>query len=120
MAAGNRQRSIDSYDSENIMSEQRNLGMTQRNEELQPIGSDVMSAEDYRGLSAAVDAGFKKFAKRIGLHPSEVGYMPARNPEGFKKWGYYQDDTDPCPPAPKSNKTAGYKMRFSFGKGHKV
>jgi hypothetical protein len=66
------------------MSEQRNLGMTQRNEELQPIGYDVMSAEDYRGLSAAVDAGFKKFAKRIGLEPHEVGYMPARNPEGYR------------------------------------
>ena len=99
------------------MSEQRNLGMTQRNEELQPIGYDVMSAEDLRGIAAEVDAGFKKFAKRIGLHPSEVGYMPARNPMGFK---YYQDNPHLCPPTPKDNTAPDKPSRqgksFNYGK----
>ncbi len=43
-----------------------------------------MSKEEMHGLSADVDRGFKAFAKRIGLEPHEVGYMPARNPEGYR------------------------------------
>jgi len=70
------------------MSEQRNLGMTkQGNPDMQPVEPMGLSKEEMHGLSADVDRGFKAFAKRIGLDPSEVGYMPARNPMGYK---YYQ------------------------------
>ena len=57
------------------------------NDQLQPISDEVVSADDIRGLQAEFDIAFKRFAKRIGLHPSEVGYVPARNPMGYK---YYQ------------------------------
>ena len=67
------------------MSEQRNLGMTkQGNPDMQPVEPMGLSKEEMHGLSADVDRGFKAFAKRIGLDPSEVGYMPARNPEGYR------------------------------------
>jgi hypothetical protein len=70
------------------MSEQRNLGMTkQGNPDMQPVEALGLSKEEMHGLAADVDRGFKAFAKRIGLEPHEVGYMPARNPMGYK---YYQ------------------------------
>ena len=61
-----------------------NLGMTQNKPDLQPVEPLGLSKEEMQGLSADVDRGFKAFAKRIGLDPSEVGYMPARNPEGYR------------------------------------
>ena len=64
-----------------------NLGMTQSKPDLQPVEPMGLSKEEMHGLSADVDRGFKAFAKRIGLEPHEVGYMPARNPMGYK---YYQ------------------------------
>jgi hypothetical protein len=67
------------------MSEQRNLGMTRSsNPDLQPVEALGLSREEMHGLAADVDRGFKAFAKRIGLEPHEVGYMPARNPEGYR------------------------------------
>ena len=67
------------------MSEQRNLGMTtQSNPDMQPVEAQGLSKEEMHGLAADVDRGFKAFAKRIGLEPHEVGYMPARNPEGYR------------------------------------
>ena len=67
------------------MSEQRNSGMTkQGNPDMQPVEPLGLSKEEMRGLAADVDRGFKAFAKRIGLEPHEVGYMPARNPEGYR------------------------------------
>jgi len=69
-----------------IMSEYKaNFGMTDNKPHLQHTDEPVsLSKEEMRGLSADVDRGFKAFAKRIGLDPSEVGYMPARNPEGYR------------------------------------
>ena len=61
-----------------------NLGMTQNKPDLQPVEPMGLSKEEMQGLSADVDRGFKAFAKRIGLDPSEVVYMPARNPEGYR------------------------------------
>ena len=61
-----------------------NLGMTQNKPDLQPVEPMGLSKEEMHGLSADVDRGFKAFAKRIGLDPSEVGHMPARNPEGYR------------------------------------
>ena len=61
-----------------------NLGMTQSKPDLQPVEALGLSREDMHGIIADVDRGFKAFAKRIGLEPHEVGYMPARNPEGYR------------------------------------
>ena len=71
-----------------------NLGMTQNNPDLQPVEPMGLSKEEMHGLSADVDRGFKAFAKRIGLDPSEVGYMPARNPEGYRTKAWYPHDID--------------------------
>jgi hypothetical protein len=57
------------------------------NDQLQPISNEVVSEDATHGLRTEFDIAFKRFAKRIGLHPSEVGYVPARNPMGYK---YYQ------------------------------
>mgnify|MGYP004180859947 FL=1 len=51
---------------------------------MQPVEPMGLSKEEMHGLSVDVDRGFKAFAKRIGLEPHEVGYMPARNPEGYR------------------------------------
>ena len=71
-----------------------NLGMTQSKPDLQPAEAWGLSKEEMHGLSADVDRGFKAFAKRIGLEPHEVGYMPARNPEGYRTKAWYPHDID--------------------------
>jgi len=71
-----------------------NLGMTQNKPDLQPAEAWGLSKEEMHGLSADVDRGFKAFAKRIGLEPHEVGYMPARNPEGYRTKAWYPHNID--------------------------
>ena len=88
--------------------------MTQRKDQLQPISDEVVSADDIRGLQAEFDVAFKRFAKRIGLHPSEVGYMPARNPMGYK---YYQKNPHLCPPTPKKKNAPRKPTKQGFNYG---
>ena len=50
-----------------------NLGMTDNKPDLQPVEPIGLSKEEMQGISAAVDKGFKAFAKRIGLERAHRG-----------------------------------------------
>ena len=86
------------------------------NDQLQPISDEVVSEDATHGLRTEFDIAFKRFAKRIGLHPSEVGYVPARNPMGYK---YYQKNPHLCPPTPKNNKAPLKPTKQGFNYGNK-